>query len=34
MEQVTIIGLDLAKSVFQVHGINDSTGEILRKKLQ
>jgi len=31
MEQVTTIGLDLAKSVFQVHGI-DAAGEVLVRK--
>jgi transposase len=28
MEQVTTIGLDLAKNVFQVHGIDDA-GKVL-----
>jgi len=33
MEQVTTIGLDIAKHVFQVHGI-DTTGKVLiRRKL-
>ena len=33
MKQVTTIGLDIAKSVFQVHGV-DATGKVvLRKKL-
>ena len=33
MEQVTTIGLDIAKSVFQVHGI-DATGKVvLRRRL-
>ena len=33
MGQVTTIGLDIAKSVFQVHGV-DATGEVvLRRRL-
>ena len=33
MEDVTVIGIDLAKSVFQVHGI-DARGEVvLRQRL-
>jgi transposase len=33
MEEVSVVGVDLAKSVFQVHGI-DATGEVvLRRKL-
>jgi len=31
MEKVTTIGLDLAKNVFQVHGV-DATGKVLLRK--
>ena len=34
MEKVTTIGLDLAKSVFQVHGINTAGGVVVRHKLR
>ena len=34
MEKVTTIGLDLAKSVFQVHGIDAAGGVLLRRKLR
>ena len=34
MEQVTTIGLDLAKSVFQVHGIDAAGKIIVRKRLR
>ncbi len=33
MEQVTIIGVDLAKNVFQVHGASDDGSVAFRKKL-
>ena len=33
MEQVTIVGLDLAKRVFQVHGATADGGIAIRKKL-
>jgi transposase len=34
MQTVTTIGLDIAKSVFQVHGV-DATGQVLmRRKLK
>jgi transposase len=34
MQAVTTIGLDIAKSVFQVHGI-DSTGQVvIRRQLK
>ena len=33
MEQVTIIGVDLAKNVFQVHGASGDGAVALRKKL-
>lgn len=32
--KVTTIGLDLAKSVFQVHGVNAEGGIVLRKRLR
>jgi transposase len=31
--QIAVIGLDLAKNVFQVHGINDSGQAVLKRKL-
>jgi transposase len=34
MEEVTTIGLDLAKHVFQVHGASASGAVLLRKKLR
>jgi transposase len=34
MEKATTIGLDLAKSVFQVHGIDAAGGVVLRRKLR
>lgn len=34
MGKITTIGLDLAKSVFQVHGIDGTSGEITRKRLR
>lgn len=33
MEQVSVVGLDLAKSVFQVHGVNAQGEAILRRRL-
>ncbi|MCP5197260.1 MAG: transposase [Gammaproteobacteria bacterium] len=33
MSKVTLIGLDLAKSVFQVHGVNTEGKAILKKRL-
>ena len=32
--KITTIGLDLAKSVFQVHGVNAAGGEVTRKRLR
>lgn len=32
MEDVAVVGVDLAKSVFQVHGI-DAQGQVVRKRL-
>lgn len=34
MEQITIVGLDLAKHVFQVHGAGVNGAVVLRKKLR
>jgi transposase len=34
MEAITTIGLDIAKSVFQVHGINAEGNVILRRQLK
>ena len=34
MNKVTTIGLDLAKSVFQVHGVNEAEQIVLRKRLR
>jgi len=34
MSEVTTIGLDLAKHVFQVHGVDRSGAAVLRKQLR
>jgi transposase len=34
MSEITTIGLDLAKNVFQVHGVNEADGVVLRKRLR
>jgi transposase len=34
MSEVTTIGLDLAKHVFQLHGVDASGAVVLRKQLQ
>ena len=34
MEEVVTIGLDIAKSVFQVHGVNRAGDAVLRRKLK
>jgi hypothetical protein len=34
MSEIPTIGLDLAKSVFQVHGVNEAGGEVTRKRLR
>jgi transposase len=34
MSEITTIGLDLAKSVFQVYGINEAGREVTRKRLR
>ena len=31
---ITILGIDLAKSVFQLHGIDDDGRVVLRKKVR
>jgi transposase len=33
MEQITTIGLDIAKSVFQVHGIDAAGNVVVRRRL-
>jgi transposase len=34
MEKFTTVGLDLAKNVFQVHGVNETNGVVMRKRLR
>ncbi len=34
MNSVTTIGLDIAKSVFQVHGVDESGETVIRQKLK
>ena len=34
MEKATIIGLDIAKQVFQVHGINQAGAIVCRRRLR
>lgn len=34
MEEVSTVGIDLAKSVFQVHGADRNGAVVLRKKLR
>ncbi len=34
MEEVVTIGLDIAKSVFQVHGVNSNGDVVLRRQLK
>ncbi len=34
MDSITTIGLDIAKNVFQIHGIDESGVVILRKSLR
>jgi hypothetical protein len=34
MSEITTIGLDLGKSVFRVHGVNEAGGEVTRKRLR
>jgi predicted nucleotide-binding protein len=33
MQTITTIGLDIAKSVFQVHGV-DGAGQVIRRQLK
>ena len=33
MGEVSTIGLDIAKSVFQVHGVNDAGTVVMRKRI-
>ena len=32
--QITTVGIDLAKNVFQIHGVNECGKAVLRKKLR
>lgn len=34
MQQATTIGLDLAKNVFQIHGVDDDGRTVVRRKLR
>ena len=34
MQRVTTIGFDIAKSVFQVHGVNAADQPVIRRQLQ
>ena len=34
MEQVSTIGLDIAKSVFQVHGVDEAGAVVIAKRLR
>ncbi len=33
-KEVSVIGLDLAKNIFQIHGINESGEIVIRKQLK
>lgn len=33
METVAVVGVDLAKSVFQVHGVDESGAVVLRRRV-
>ena len=33
MNEITVIGLDLAKAVFQVHGVDAEGNTVLKKRL-
>ncbi len=33
MKNVTLLGIDLAKNVFQLHGVDDKGNPVLRKRL-
>ena len=34
MGQVVVVGLDIAKSVFQVHGVDRAGGVVVRRRLR
>ena len=34
MTEVAVAGLDLAKNVFQVHGVDETGGVVLRRQLR
>ncbi|MCX7326755.1 MAG: IS110 family transposase, partial [Hyphomicrobiales bacterium] len=34
MEKITTIGLDIAKQVFQVHGVDTTGAAVVRRKLR
>ena len=34
MNEITTIGLDLAKNIFQVHGVDEASGVVIRKRLR
>ena len=34
MEQVCTVGLDIAKNVFQVHGVDESGAVVLRRQVR
>jgi transposase len=34
MQAITVVGLDIAKSVFQVHGVNAQGGVVVRRQLK
>ena len=34
MEQIRVIGLDIAKSIFQVHGVNGEGAVVVRRQLK
>jgi len=33
MEKLTLLGIDIAKNVFQLHGVDDKGNAVLRKRL-
>ena len=34
MKEITTIGLDLAKNIFQVHGVDEAGDVVVRKQLR
>ncbi len=34
MKQISVLGIDLAKNVFQLHGVNERGQVVLRKQLK